>query len=132
MKLITKNTDYAMRALSYMAKKKGDIVSVSDLVMDLKIPRPFLRGILQVLEKRGVVRPYKGKRGGFLLALPPDKIFLTALIKIFQGPLRFNECFIKKKICPDVRACLLRRKITKIKKYVIAELRTITIESLLG
>ncbi len=48
--LITKKTDYAIRAFCYMAKE-GKITPVTELVDNLKIPKPFLRGILQELEK---------------------------------------------------------------------------------
>ena len=52
MKLLTRDTDYAVRALLAMAGKKS-IVSVADLVAALKIPGPFLRRILQRLARRG-------------------------------------------------------------------------------
>ena len=71
MKLITRDTDYAIRAITYMAKHKESRVSVKELVKNLKVPRPFLRKILQVLDKKGLLRSYKGKGGGFLLNTRP-------------------------------------------------------------
>lgn len=130
MKLITKKTDYAIRAFCYMAKE-GKIVPVTELVENLKIPRPFLRGILQELEKKKLVKSFKGRGGGFKLSNPPDKIFLTQLIKIFQGPIKLTECIIKKKVCPDVTTCLVKKKMEHISKYIKSELEPITIASLL-
>lgn len=131
MKLITRNTDYALRALFFIAKRREKIVSVSELVNALKMPRPFLRKILQVLNKKGILKSYKGKGGGFLLEKPAGKILLTDLIGIFQGPLELNECFFKKLICPDMSRCALRKKIKRIEGYVIKELRTISVKSLI-
>ena len=131
MKLITRDTDYAVRALCFMAQKKDDVISVTELVGRLRIPRPFLRKILQVLNKRGLLRSYKGVGGGFILADPPDKIFLVDLIKIFQGPFRLNECLFKKRICPERSSCMLRQKIDIVEEKVISELKDITIASLL-
>jgi Rrf2 family protein len=133
MKLITRNTDYAIRALCSMAAC-GDkkIFSVSDLTKELGIPRPFLRKILQSLNKKGILKSYKGTGGGFLLALAADEIFLVDLIEVFQGPFKLNECILKKRFCSDIRTCMLRKKIESIEKYVVSELNSVTIASLLS
>ena len=131
MKLITRNTDYALRAVCSIAKRKGKIVTVSELVAALKMPRPFLRKLLQNLNKKGILKSYKGLGGGFVLARPPEKIFLLDLISIFQGELSLNECLFKRKICPNVRVCPLKNKLDIIEQYVIRELKTVTIGSLL-
>jgi len=133
MRLINRDTDYAIKALCFLAKgKKEKIVSVPKLVKKLKIPRPFLRKILQVLNKRRILKSYKGNGGGFALVMPPQKIFLVDLIKIFQGELQFNSCLFKKDICPDVRVCLLKHKLEQVEKYVVSELESINIKSLIN
>ncbi len=131
MKLITRDTDYALRALCFIAKDKEKIISAAELVRELKIPRSFLRKVLQVLNRKKILKSYKGKGGGFILALPVQKIFLVDLIEIFQGPLRINECFFKKMSCPNTKTCILRKKINNIEKNVIKELKSITLSSLL-
>jgi Rrf2 family protein len=132
MKLITRETDYAIRAITYMAKHKGKRISVVELVKNLKVPRPFSRKILQLLDKKGLLKSYKGKGGGFILNAEPKKIFLLDLIRIFQGRFSLNECFLKKHACPHKKDCRLRKKIDKIQAYVIKELKTINIEYLLS
>lgn len=131
MKLITRDTDYALRALCFLVKRRKVKISVADLVRVLKIPKPFLRKLLQILNKKNILKSYKGQGGGFLLAKPPKKIFLVELIEIFQGPLKLNECFFKKMDCPNTKTCRLRKKITDIERYVIRQLKSISIESLL-
>lgn len=131
MKLITRDTDYALRVVSYLAKNKNKQASVSELVKALKIPRPFLRKILQALSKKGIFRSSKGQGGGFLLLKKPAKIFLVDLMQAFQGELKLNECFFKKMPCPNIKKCSLRKKIDKIERYLINELSTITVMSLL-
>lgn len=132
MRLITRNTDYAIRALMFIARHKKEIISVSKLVKNLKIPKPFLRKLLQILNKKGLLKSYRGQGGGFILAIPPHKIFLINLIEIFQGPLKLNECIFKKRICPNTKVCVLKKKIDAVERYVVSELRSITIASLLG
>ena len=129
--MITRDTDYAVRALCFIADNKQEVVPVSVMVKKLKIPRPFLRQILQVLNKKGILESHKGSGGGFRLAILPRQVFLTDLIKIFQGPLKLNECLFKKKICPNKDTCVLREKINSIEKEAIFKLSSITLASLI-
>lgn len=131
MNLITRNTDYAIRALCYIVKSNKDIVSVKELVEGLKMPRPFLRKVLQELNKKGILRSYKGKNGGFVLATRPEKIYISKLIEIFQGPIKLQEHTFKKKICPEIKNCVLKKKIDAMEKYTISRLNSLSIASLL-
>jgi len=130
VKLITRNTDYAVRALCCIAEQKQEVISADQLVKSLDMPRPFLRKILQTLNKKGLLNSSRGKGGGFALALSPGKITLTDVMKIFQGPIRLNECKFKKSHCPYISDCLLKKKIDEIEKEVIAKLKAITIASI--
>jgi Rrf2 family protein len=95
------------------------------------MPRPFLRKILQTLNKEGLLNSSKGKGGGFTLTISPEKITLTDVMKIFQGPLKLNECKFRKNDCPYVSDCFLKKKIDEIEKEVIAKLKAITITSII-
>lgn len=131
MKLVTRDADYAMRALVFIAKSKARIVPVSTLVRELRIPKPFLRKILQILHKEGILKASKGYGGGFELALSPSEMSLGDLLKVFQGPLKLNQCILKKRLCPDRNVCPLKKKIDGIEKYVASKLESVTIASLL-
>ncbi|MGA2774877.1 MAG: Rrf2 family transcriptional regulator [Candidatus Omnitrophota bacterium] len=130
MKLITRDTDYALRAVCYIAKQKDKIVPVSRMIKELKMPGPFLRKILQVLNKEGILKSHRGQGGGFSLKVAPVKIYLVKLAEIFQGPLKLNECIFRAKVCPSVKVCALSAKLGRIEKIVKKELSLITIASL--
>jgi Rrf2 family protein len=130
MKLITRDTDYAIRALLFLARQRDRTVSVTDLVGSLKIPRPFLRKIMQTMNKKGVLSSHKGNGGGFRLARPADQIFILDLVRIFQGSTTLNQCLFKKRLCPDRSGCPLKKKIESLEKYVFSELRKTTIAGL--
>jgi Rrf2 family protein len=131
VKLITRDTDYAVRALCGIVEQKQELISADQLVKSLEMPRPFLRKILQTLNKEGLLNSSKGKDGGFALAVSPGEITLTDVMKIFQGSIRLNECKFKKSDCPHINDCLLKKKIDEIEKEVIAKLKAITISSIL-
>lgn len=131
MKLITRDTDYAIRALCYIARHDEEVVSVAQLVEALHIPKPFLRKLLQCLNKKSILKSYKGQGGGFLLAQPAEKIFLTDLMRIFQGRLQLSECVLRKLVCPHLTTCTLRKKVKIIEKDVFRDLKEITVASLI-
>lgn len=131
MKLITRDTDYAIRAVILMARQKDRRIPVSRFTRELNIPRAFLRKILQSLNRQGVLSSYKGKGGGFSLSRDPAGILLADLIGIFQGRTTLNECMLRKKTCPQIKSCVLRKKIKAIERHVISRLRSISIGSLI-
>jgi len=130
MKFLTRNTDYALRALIYMASHERR-VSAQELISELKIPAAFLRRLLQQMGKNGILQPHKGKGGGFSLRISPDKIKLVDVMEIFQGGFGLTNCIFKKAICPNKAACALRHKIRRIEENVLAELRSTSVGSLL-
>lgn len=119
-----------MRALCYIAQQGKDAVSAGEMVEALKIPRPFLRKILQTLSGEGLLISTKGQGGGFSLACAAEKILLTDLIRIFQKTIRLNECVFKKKLCPNRTTCVLKREIDSIEGDVLDRLRRISLASL--
>ena len=130
MKLITRDTDYAIRALNYIVCNEGRTVSITELVRELETPKPFLRKILQLLSINGILKSYKGNNGGFILAREPDNIFLLDLMQIFQGQFRISECMFKKDTCPNQQYCLLKVEIDSIEKMVLEKISSITLKSL--
>jgi len=131
VKLITRNTDYAVRALCYIAEQKQKVISGDRFIKSLEMPRPFLRKILQTLTKAGLLNSSKGKDGGFSLAVSPEEITLFEVMKIFQGSIRLTEHQFKKSDCPHINDCLLKKKLDEIEKEVIVKLKAITISSIL-
>ena len=130
MKLITRNTDYALRAICYIAKQ-NKIVTATELVRALGVPRPFMRKILQRLNKIKILESYKGQGGGFKLKLSPQKILVIQIMRIFQGPVGLSECFLKRNICPNKGKCVLRKKIHRIENNALRQLSQINVASLI-
>lgn len=130
MKLITRDTDYAIRALCCIAGRSEEIVSVKELVLCLNIPRAFLRKILQRLNKSGILKSYKGKGGGFSLTVSPADIYVSDLMKIFQGSIGLQEHTFNKRRCPETKTCPLKKKLDVIERYVITSLSAVSLASL--
>ncbi len=130
MNLLTRRTDYAVKALLTIAKAQRPLPA-GELAKELSMPKAFLRGILQTLAAKKILDSAKGPSGGFSLARPARRITLASVIKAFQGELSFNDCMFRKRICPDRAVCPLRKEILDIESAVISRFETITINSLM-
>lgn len=131
MKLITKDTDYAIRALLYLAQRGGELRSSQTIARKNRIPLPFLRRVLQTLIKHRIIISKEGVDGGVKLRSKPDSICLSDLIKIFQGNIQLSECMFRKDLCPNRSRCVLRRRIKGIEQKVIKEFKSLSIATLL-
>jgi len=131
MKLLTKDTDYAIRALLVLARNQKEHVSAREISKTEKIPYSFMRKILLLLYKSGYVDSKEGGKGGFKLKKKPSKISVVDLINLFQGNVQFSECMFRNKICHNRATCVLRKNINRIEGIVKKEFEGITIKSLL-
>lgn len=130
MKMITRDTDYAIRAVACAASSEKGVVTVKELSKKLDMPGPFLRKIFQILNKKGIMISYKGRSGGFSLARSPEKITILDMVEIFQGPFHISEHLFKGKVCPMVNTCVLKRKLNEMEKDIIKGLKEVTIKDL--
>ncbi len=130
MHLLARSTDYAVRALVYMALDEDKIVSTADLGRDLGLPRPFMRKTLQMLQKAGYLSSIKGVGGGFRLEKDPKQIRLIDLMTIFQGHISLGDCLFKKKLCSDIKTCPLRKQIKGMESLLLDQLRKVTLADL--
>ena len=131
MKLITKNADYSIRAILYMAKRPDQTYSVSGLSSKLGLPNPYLRKILQIMSVKGALLSLKGKKGGFRLSRGFKELTVAGIMQAFDSGMTMTNCMIKKKICHNHWTCPLREQIGRIEKDVLMKLRGLKIKDLM-
>lgn len=129
MKLINRNTNYAVRSLVYIAESQK-VVTVPELVRSLRIPKALLRKIMQILGRHNILKSMRGKNGGFLLNRSSAKIYVMDIAKIFQGNIEPVNCIFKGSACSKIRHCLIKDKGRKIEKDIAHWLKSISIFSL--
>lgn len=98
--LITRATEYAIRAILYLAKQpQGEIVLKKDICQTQDITPAFLTKILQPLIKLGIVGSQRGVGGGFYLIKDPAEVTLLDVVKAEEGPLYLNQCLSREGAC---------------------------------
>jgi Rrf2 family protein len=131
MKLLTKETDYGIRAVMNLARQGDGFVSSREISRHEGIPLQFLRRILQTLIRGGVAESREGVTGGVRLKADPGKIRIADMVRLFQGNIQLAECMFRKRMCSNRNTCVLRKRIRDIEKMVTREFESITIEDLL-
>lgn len=131
MKLINKDTDYAVRALMAMAGNGDNYMSAKTIAAAQKIPYYFLRRVLQPLIKKRMVTSREGTAGGVKLAVAPGKIRIIDLIRIYHENLDLSKCMFRGKPCSNRRECVLRKEVLLIERELIYKFEKLTIKKLL-
>lgn len=123
MALITRETDYALRALARLAREESS-VSVSKLAELEDIPSVFLRKIMQRLQKSGLVTSRQGALGGYRLVVGPKDISVKDVVEAVQGPVVVNACLAEDNddICARVDWCPFRQKLCQLQEMVNEQL----------
>ena len=102
--IITRKTTYALRALTHLATREGELTLTSRIAEDEGIPQRFLEAILRELARHGVLEVKRGRSGGYSLRQRPDQLRVAQVIDIVDGhasqfacldphrPTRCREC----------------------------------------
>jgi Rrf2 family cysteine metabolism transcriptional repressor len=61
-------------------------VQIRDIATRHEIPQHYLEQILSALKRTGIVRSYRGARGGYELTRHPDSISLLDIMTELEGP----------------------------------------------
>lgn len=131
MEFIRRNTDYALRALSYMAAHPaGTVFSVSEVARAGQIPEGFMRKIFQKLAVADIVDSRRGPRGGFSLAHDPGEITVLEVVEAIQGRVAVNRCLLGRDACELWDTCRLRQSWVGIQEKFVSFLKDVTLRSL--
>lgn len=108
MKLVpTRRSDYAVRAMLYLAAHDGTPSKAEAISTFMDIPPAFVRQVLQALTRSGLVVSQSGRTGGYSLIRAPEAISLLEIIESLEGPLDGGECALRGGPCHWDDVCAL-------------------------
>jgi len=121
---ITRQADYAIRTVSYLAKQsEGRVVTVEEISEEMMIPRSFTAKIVQRLTRAGITSSTRGVKGGFVLNRPPEAITLLDVVEAIDGPVDMNVCVLQEDACSRVSFCEIHPIWKEIHREVTEALR---------
>jgi Rrf2 family protein len=102
---ISGTSQYAIRAVVYVATRGAEEpVRVGPIATALDVPQNYLSKTLYALARAGVLRSVRGPRGGFQLAVPPDRLTLARVAAPFDD-VGERHCLLGRSQCGDRSPC---------------------------
>lgn len=90
---LTSFTDFGLRALMRLAGEPERMFTADEIAAEFDISRNHLAKIVRTLAGAGIVTTQRGARGGFRLALPPQKITIGEIVRQLEAHQSLVECF---------------------------------------
>ncbi|MCX6593251.1 MAG: Rrf2 family transcriptional regulator [Acidobacteria bacterium] len=131
---LSRKSRYGLRAVWRLGRDYGrGPVTAAEIAESESIPRKFLEVILLQLQKAGVVDSWRGKNGGYRLAVPPARLTVGAILRAIEGPQTLAPCVSDTgprqcPECPLLKPCETRAILLKMKAALGGVLDETTIE----
>lgn len=129
--MFSATTEYAMRAMSWLALSPDTLVPTTVLAEKTKVPPHYLAKVLQNLAAADLIVGRRGVRGGYKLARPSKQITLLEVVRSVAEVSRITTCPLGltnhgPNLCP------LHRRIDQAAQKVIDLYGSITLDSLIS
>ena len=137
MLALTKKTDYALIALSHLARTDGGPVSARQIGEQYSMPLPLLMNVLKRLSRSGLVKSVRGAKGGYRLAVAADELTLATLIEAMEGPIGLVQCALERPLrngraaCRVGENCPIQQPARKVHTKLQAFLQQVTLADML-
>lgn len=136
--MISKKAKYAIKALKVLAEeyRKGPVL-IATISAKENIPKKFLEAILLELRNHGILQSQKGKGGGYLLRVGPERVNLAQVVRIIDGPIAPTPCvslnfYVRCDDCTDEETCAIRPIMQQVRDANLAVYETTTLQMLAG
>ncbi len=130
---ITRQADYAVRAVLYLARMGNNQRTATSMVaQEQNIPPSFLAKIISQLSIAGLLHTSRGARGGVTLAREPKEITLLEVVEAIDGPIQLNECVGENGTCAFEHDCPLRPVWCEAQEELVNRLKGTNFEQLLS
>jgi len=126
---LSKKADYALMAMSHLARKQGGAASTSarDIAERYDIPIELMAKVLQRLVRTGLLVSTQGTRGGYTLSRPSGLISVADVIQAIDGPFTVTACSTEKHDCEQYTKCNVRGPLWQIRERIVMALGTVSI-----
>ena len=127
MLTLSKQTDYALLALTYLSVA-GRAANTREIAEQYDIPVELLAKILQKLVRENLLLSTSGPTGGYRLARPPETVTVGEVVKIVDGAPALAQCMrADSAVCPQQEKCAIRAPLAAINSRILALLDCITL-----
>lgn len=131
MRLTTKGR-YGMRLVLDIAQHGGSgPVSMSEVSLRQDISLKYLERLVGELQRAGIVKSMRGRVGGHVLALPPERITVGDVVRALEGESADLPCGNNRLACPRSVHCLTRAIWVAADQAMFEKLDSVTVQDIL-
>lgn len=131
--LITRECDYGVRIIRALAK--GEKMCVNQICEAEDLTPAFVYKILKKLEKKEIVKSFRGSNGGYALKKTVGELTLLDIYLAVDPEFYMIECMNPQKTCvhnqPDC-GCRIHKELSRVQKVLADELAAHTIAEIMG
>jgi Rrf2 family protein len=111
----------------------GAAVTLDSVAADGGVSQGYLEQVAGCLRKAGLVKGRRGKGGGYVLAVRPDRVTVGGVIAAIEGPLAIAPCVgAATSACPRSGHCASENVWRRVQGEIAATLNSLTITKAAG
>ncbi len=130
---ITRQTDYAILLLAYMAAGDRKTLQTSRALAEWSgLSMPMVAKILKPLAKSGIIQSQRGAKGGHMLIRPADRITVGEIIEATEGPIHMTPCTAGTGACEQESICRSKVKWERIGDAVRDAVNQVLLSDMIG
>lgn len=127
---LTRLTDYASVVLAHVAGDPGRVQTAAEIAAATRLSLPTASKLLKRLAGGGLLRSYRGVRGGYSLARPAETISAADIVEAIEGPVAVTMCSHEAGLCELESYCTVARNWQRISQQIREALAAVTLEDL--
>ena len=129
--MLSKTSQYALRAVIYLARQTGAPVPAAEVAAGLGVPSNYLSKILHTLSRAGVVDSERGPGGGYRLATPAARMSIADVVAAVDPITPGGRCLLGHPYCPGRHPCAAHDRWCRVSEPLAAFFRDTMVSELL-
>ena len=112
---ITTKSPYALAALAELGRAGDDgPVPIGELARRRDIPVQFLEQLFATLRRAGILRSFRGVKGGYSFARAPETISVLEVVELLDGPVGAEATGVFAEAADAARAVLAATTVAEV------------------
>lgn len=125
---VSARTQYAIRAMTHLARMVERSATAAEIAQAEGIPAKYLEGILSRLTVTGLIESERGKNGGYRITMDPGSISMLSIVEAMDGTVKPVACVDTADSCVFGEGCRPRKFWTGLKEAIDAYLAERTLK----
>ncbi len=126
---VSKLTDYAIVLLAHLSRSERTLTA-QELAVLSSVPLPTVSKLCKELSKAGLVISHRGRKGGYGLARPADRISVAQIVEALEGPIALTECTQGHQSCELEATCLAKASWDPVSRAIHGALSSLALSAI--